>query len=74
MQVAVGDRVEAGQILGFLEAMKMEIGFTAPVAGMVTEIRTGRGQRVVAGETLLVIDAAPVAAHSGRHAARARCG
>ena len=38
-QVDVGARVEAGQVLGLLEAMKMEIGFTAPVAGVVTEIR-----------------------------------
>ncbi len=61
IQVGVGDRVVAGEVLGFLEAMKMEIGFAAPVAGVVTEVRTGRGPRVEAGEVLIVIDPAPAA-------------
>jgi biotin carboxyl carrier protein len=34
LQVAAGDRVAAGQVLGFLEAMKVEIAFAAPVAGV----------------------------------------
>ncbi len=54
--VAAGDRVAAGQALGVLEAMKMEIGFTAPVAGVVTEVRARAGQQVAAGDVLLVID------------------
>jgi acetyl/propionyl-CoA carboxylase alpha subunit/acetyl-CoA carboxylase carboxyltransferase component len=56
MDVEVGDRVEAGQPLGLLEAMKMEIGFQAPVAGVVSEVRVRGGQQVAAGEVLLVID------------------
>jgi biotin carboxyl carrier protein len=36
LQVAAGDRVAAGQVLGFLESMKVEIAFAAPVAGVVT--------------------------------------
>jgi pyruvate/2-oxoglutarate dehydrogenase complex dihydrolipoamide acyltransferase (E2) component len=58
LDVQPGDRVEVGQALGFLEAMKMEIGFMAPVAGMVTEVRVRKGQQVGAGEVMLVIDAA----------------
>lgn len=58
VQVQPGDRVEAGQPLGLVEAMKMEIGFQAPVSGVVTEVRVRRGQQVAAGEVLLVIDAA----------------
>ena len=65
IDVAPGDVVAAGQPLGFLEAMKMEIGFDAPVAGVVKEVRARRGQQVAAGEVLLVIepagDAQPVA-------------
>jgi acetyl-CoA carboxylase carboxyltransferase component/biotin carboxyl carrier protein len=56
LDVDVGQRVEVGQHLGLLEAMKMEIGFSAPVAGVVTELRVTRGQQVTAGEVLLVID------------------
>ncbi|MFI5307805.1 MAG: biotin carboxylase N-terminal domain-containing protein, partial [Polyangiales bacterium] len=56
VDVAVGQRVETGQHLGLLEAMKMEIAFAAPVSGVVTELRVTRGQQVTAGEVLLVID------------------
>ena len=56
LQVAAGDRVAAGQALGFLEAMKVEIAFAAPVAGIVSEIRAHRGQAVAAGEVLVVIE------------------
>ena len=57
IQVKPGDRVESGQALGLLEAMKMEIGFTAPVSGTVKEVLVQRGQQVAAGDVLLVIDA-----------------
>src|SRR5690606_1070009 len=33
IHVSAGDRVEAGQALGLLEAMKMEVRFDAPVSG-----------------------------------------
>ena len=58
VHVNPGDRVEAGQALGLLEAMKMEIGFQAPVAGIVTEILVHKGQQVAAGEPILTIDPA----------------
>ena len=38
--------------------MKMEIGFDAPVSGVVKEVRARRGQQVAAGELLLVIEPA----------------
>ncbi len=56
IHVRPGERVEVGQALGVLEAMKMEISFAAPVAGVVQEVRAQRGQQVAAGEVLLVID------------------
>jgi acetyl-CoA carboxylase carboxyltransferase component/biotin carboxyl carrier protein len=57
LQIAVGDSVEAGQQLGLLEAMKMEIGFQAPVSGVVKAISVRAGQQVAAGDLLLVIEA-----------------
>lgn len=58
LNVAIGDKVKAGDLLGLVEAMKMEIGFEAPVGGTVTEIRVSKGQQVAAGDVLLVIDPA----------------
>ncbi|HXV37177.1 MAG TPA: biotin carboxylase N-terminal domain-containing protein, partial [Myxococcota bacterium] len=57
LQVALGDRVKAGQSLGLLEAMKSEIDFRAPVSGIVKEICVRTGQQVSSGELLLVIEA-----------------
>ncbi len=54
--VASGDRVEAGDALGRLEAMKMEIGFEAPISGVVKEVFVHAGQQVSAGELLLAIE------------------
>ncbi|MBW2695048.1 MAG: ATP-grasp domain-containing protein [Deltaproteobacteria bacterium] len=56
VHVEVGERIEAGQPLGLLEAMKMEIGFQAPMAGVISEVLVHAGQQVAAGEVLLVID------------------
>ena len=56
ISVEEGESVRAGQGLGLLEAMKMEIGFQAPVSGVVSEIRVRAGQQVSAGDVLLVID------------------
>lgn len=56
LQVEVGDAVESGQSLGLLEAMKMEIGFQAPVAGTIKEIAVQKGQQVSPGDVILVIE------------------
>ena len=56
VHVEPGDEVVAGQMLGVLEAMKMEIGFEAPVSGVVTEVRALKGQQIAAGDVLVVID------------------
>jgi len=58
IHVEAGQKVSAGDSLGVLEAMKTEIGFEAPVSGVVTEVRARRGQQVAAGDVLLVIDPA----------------
>jgi acetyl/propionyl-CoA carboxylase alpha subunit/acetyl-CoA carboxylase carboxyltransferase component len=54
--VASGDRVERGQPIGALEAMKTELALCAPIAGTVTELRVRAGQRVGAGDLLLVVE------------------
>lgn len=56
VHVQEGDTVKAGDSLGLVEAMKMEIGFDAPVAGVVTEVLARSGQQVAAGDVLLVIE------------------
>lgn len=56
VHVEVGQSVEAGQPLGLLEAMKMEIGFNAPVGGTIKEILVAKGQQVAAGDVILVIE------------------
>jgi acetyl/propionyl-CoA carboxylase alpha subunit/acetyl-CoA carboxylase carboxyltransferase component len=56
IHVAPGDTVAVGQRLGLLEAMKMEVGFDAPVAGVVTEVRARKGEQVAAGDVILVIE------------------
>jgi urea carboxylase len=53
--VEPGQRVEAGQRLMVLEAMKMEIAVTAPVSGIVEALRCAPGMLVLAGQTLAAI-------------------
>jgi 3-methylcrotonyl-CoA carboxylase alpha subunit len=56
VDVAVGDRVAAGQRLAVIEAMKMEHTLRAPFAGTVTEVPVVAGQQVVEGEEIMVIE------------------
>ncbi|PRY50097.1 pyruvate carboxylase [Geodermatophilus tzadiensis] len=55
LSVAEGDRVEAGQPLATIEAMKMEAAITAPVAGTVERLAIGRVQQVEGGDLLVVL-------------------
>jgi 3-methylcrotonyl-CoA carboxylase alpha subunit/acetyl-CoA/propionyl-CoA carboxylase biotin carboxyl carrier protein len=56
--VEVGDRVAAGDVLGVLEAMKMEIALTAPFDGVVSQVRTTPGAQTNLGATLFVVEPA----------------
>jgi 3-methylcrotonyl-CoA carboxylase alpha subunit/acetyl-CoA/propionyl-CoA carboxylase biotin carboxyl carrier protein len=51
-----GQHVHAGELLGTLEAMKMELAIKAPLDGVVTEIGFAVGDRVALGETLFLVD------------------
>ncbi len=54
--VRVGDRVEQGQAMLVLEAMKMQHTVTAPTSGVVTEIDVESGGQVAAGAVLVVVE------------------
>lgn len=53
--VEVGDRVEAGQQVAILEAMKLLNSIEAPVSGTVSAIVAGNGEMVEFGQVLLYI-------------------
>jgi biotin carboxyl carrier protein len=53
-----GDRVEAGDTLVVIEAMKMENEFKAAAAGTVVEVRVTAGQAVNPGDVMVVVQAA----------------
>ena len=55
VQVAVGQRVAAGDALVVLESMKMEIPLLAPCAGVVREVRVEPGSAVRAGQRVVVL-------------------
>jgi 3-methylcrotonyl-CoA carboxylase alpha subunit len=54
--VANGDRVERGQRLAIIEAMKMEHALTAPRAGRVAEIAVEAGSQVAEGARLMTVE------------------
>jgi biotin carboxyl carrier protein len=54
--VEVGTKVERGQGLLVIEAMKMENEVSAPRAGTVQEIRVKPGQAVEPGELLAIVE------------------
>ncbi len=55
--VAEGDKVEKGQRLAIIEAMKMEHTLTAPRAGRVGALAVAAGGQVAEGAALMTIEA-----------------
>ena len=53
---ANGDRVEVGDLIVVLEAMKMEQPLIAPKAGVIAQLGVGAGQTVSSGQLLCVIE------------------
>jgi geranyl-CoA carboxylase alpha subunit len=59
--VKQGERVEAGQPVMTLEAMKMEHVHTAPVSGIISAIDVAEGEQVTTGKIVAEIEANPPA-------------
>lgn len=55
VDVKVGDKVEYGQVVCLLEAMKMRNPLRASKAGVVTEVKIVPGQHVAYHEQLIVV-------------------
>ena len=55
LSVAVGDRVQAGQVVAILESMKMRIELKAPDAGTVEAVHGPAERDVRQGEELVII-------------------
>jgi pyruvate carboxylase len=53
--VASGDKVDAGQTIATIEAMKMEAAITAPKAGTVDRIAVSETAQVEGGDLLVVV-------------------
>ncbi len=53
--VASGDKVDAGQTIATIEAMKMEAAITAPKAGTVSRIAVSETAQVEGGDLLVVV-------------------
>ncbi|WP_238993372.1 acetyl/propionyl/methylcrotonyl-CoA carboxylase subunit alpha [Nocardioides caldifontis] len=56
VEVTAGQVVEEGQLLGVLEAMKMELALRAPFAGTVVEVGAAAGGQVALGATLFHVE------------------
>jgi len=51
-----GDRVEKGQAVAVVSAMKMETTLQAPFTGTVTRVNTAEGEKVMPGQILMDIE------------------
>jgi acetyl-CoA/propionyl-CoA/long-chain acyl-CoA carboxylase, biotin carboxylase, biotin carboxyl carrier protein len=59
VRVAPGEAVVADQVLGIVEAMKMEVAVRAPFTGTVTEVLVRPGDRTRLGDQLFTVEPAP---------------
>ncbi len=68
LEVAVGDVVTAGQRLGAVEAMKMELALVAPHDGTVTHVGAAVGDQVAMGHVVVHVAPRPLDELGGRQA------
>ena len=56
VEVKVGDEVKEGDVICYIESMKMENPILAPVAGKISELNVSSGQMVETGGTIATIE------------------
>ena len=56
VKVKVGDKVEKGQQLAILSAMKMEMVVQSPVAGVVKSVAAIKGMKLQGEDLLMAIE------------------
>ena len=56
VKVAVGDTVAEKDVLGVMEAMKMNQNIACPCDGEVKEIKFAAGDRINAGDVMFIVE------------------
>lgn len=56
VHVQAADKVNEGDVICEIEALKMENPILTPVSGVIKEIRVSLGQFIKAGEILVIIE------------------
>ena len=56
VEAKAGDVVQEGDVICYIESMKMENPILAPVAGTITEIKVSVGQVVETGNELAILE------------------
>ena len=55
IEVKIGDKVQAGEVLVILESMKMEVDIEAETSGVISQILYKEGDNIESGDVLVVI-------------------
>ena len=56
VEVNVGDKVSEGDVLLYIESMKMEIRVKSPRSGRVVEIRVREGDSILEDDVVAIIE------------------